>query len=68
MIRPYRLIPAAERNRTRDHEDVLYGAAAAAYAQGWRHYEADPICAAARARGLTVWPGLRDRLMQEARA
>lgn len=68
MIRSYRLIPAAERNRTRDHEDVLYEAAAAAYAQGWRHYEADPIATEARRRGLMLWPALRDRLMREARA
>jgi hypothetical protein len=68
MIRPYRLIPAAERNRTRDHEAELVGAAADALAEGWQPWEPDPIATEARRHGLLLWPALRDRLMREARA
>lgn len=68
MIRPYRLIPPAERNRTRDHEGDLIDAAADAYANGWHRWEPDPIAAEARRHGLMLWPALRDRLMREARA
>jgi hypothetical protein len=67
MIRPYRQIPAAERNRTRDHEAELVDAAADAHVEGWQHWEADPIAAEARRLDLMLWPALRDRLMRAAR-
>jgi hypothetical protein len=68
MIRPYRLIPAAERVRTLAHADALIGAAADALEEGWQGWENDSICAEARRLGLFLWPTLRDRLMREAGA
>lgn len=67
MIVAYRDIPAAERNRTRDHEDALIRAAEDAYAEGWAPWEPDPIAAEARRLNLMLWPALRDRLMRAAR-
>jgi hypothetical protein len=65
-VRPYRLIPAAERARTLAHVDALIGSAADALEDGWHGWESDPICAEARRLGLLLWPTLRDRLMAEA--
>lgn len=67
-IRRYRLLSAAERTRTLDHEDELLAAAQRAVRTGWRSHERDVICAEAKHLGVLLWPALIDRLVREARA
>jgi hypothetical protein len=66
-MRPYRLIPVAERNRTLDHEADLLSAAIEARREGWQPWEFDPVAAAARRLDVAVWPALRARILREAR-
>lgn len=66
-IRPYRTLTPAQRIAVENAWDELPEAACEARRTGWHRWERDPVIAAARVLGLTLWPSAVDRLSREAR-